>query len=182
MVDIRVFVSKLMVIHMRNSAFSILEKVLNLMLTPLCYNWYILLHRVTKKELNCYEIPTPLDIIQAISLGIKLDKEDLHMYIVYRSPNSSPENNSKINNFINSVKDNSVIVGDFNYPDINWELLTGTLHTQEFLDVLSEKHLNQHVTFPTHQAGNILDLVFSNVPNLFRINFFFFYLFCNIYK
>ena len=122
----------------------------------------------TKKELNCYEIPTPLDIIQAISLGIKLDKEDLHMYIVYRSPNSSLENNSKINNFINSVKDNSIIVGDFNYPDINWELLTGTLHTQEFLDVLSEKHLNQHVTFPTHQAGNILDLVLSNVPNLIQ--------------
>ena len=35
----------------------------------------------TKKELNCYELPTPLDIIQVISLGIKLDKEDLHMYI-----------------------------------------------------------------------------------------------------
>ena len=43
---------------------------------------------------------------------------------VYRSPNSSEENNTKLNNFIKSLGDmkntNLIMIGDFNYPKISW--------------------------------------------------------------
>ena len=86
-----------------------------------------------KNELKCYEIPSPSTAIQIASFKITLDKDDLDMYIVYRSPNSSQENNSRINDVISSVEKNSIIVGDFNYPMIDWNLLTGNPQEREFL-------------------------------------------------
>ena len=120
----------------------------------------------TKSELSCHEVATPGDIIQTVSLQINLASDKLNVYIVYRSPNSSQENNAKINDFISHVEQNAVIVGDFNYPSINWDLLNGNPQERDFLEILSEKHLHQHVSFPTHNSGNILDLVLSSCPNL----------------
>ena len=121
-----------------------------------------------KSTLICHEITTPPDIIQVAAIQTKLNKDSLNTYIVYRSPNSSTENNSRLNELLRTVPRNSVIVGDFNYPSINWELLSGNTHAMEFIDAIGENFLSQHVSFPTHDCGNILDLVISNIPS--RIN------------
>ena len=118
-----------------------------------------------KSTLICHEIALSSDIIQAGAIQIKLTDQCLNIYVIYRSPNSSLENNMQINQLIRDIPENSVILGDFNYPNVNWELLTANGHATDFLDAVNENFLTQHVTFQTHDGGNILDLVMSNIPN-----------------
>ena len=67
---------------------------------------------------------------------------------------------------MNTIQEHHVILtGDFNYPNIDWELLSGSGNAVDFLDAIGENFLSQHVTFPTHDCGNTLDLVISNIPN-----------------
>ena len=63
----------------------------------------------------------------------------------------------------------SVIVGDFNMPNINWSCLKnvgGTSKQEKFLDAVTNMGLTQYVDFPTHEKGNILDLVFGDQNGL----------------
>ena len=60
---------------------------------------------------------------------------------------------------------NSILIGDFNFPKINWSLEVGSdQKSRNFLDIIDETQLTQLVDFPTHVKGNILDLVLTNVP------------------
>ena len=65
-----------------------------------------------------------------------------------------------------------LLVGDFNYSDINWETLTvndsssAPQSSEEFLEVLSTCALCQHVSEPTRfkhgVSPSLLDLVITN--------------------
>ena len=62
---------------------------------------------------------------------------NLTLGVIYRSPNSSPEDNHTLINTINSIskkhlnhKNKLIIMGDFNFPGINWDLET-TKHVNE---------------------------------------------------
>jgi len=61
-----------------------------------------------------------------------------------------------------------VLMGDFNYPDIDWSvhscLPTASEDSQLFLDCLDDNFLSQHVTVPTRK-DSILDLVISDDPD-----------------
>ena len=62
------------------------------------------------------------------------DKTSLHILCLYRSPNSSPENNNLLNQLIlntSLIGEKLLILGDFNFPTINW-------------DNLSTPHLSNH--------------------------------------
>ena len=50
-----------------------------------------------------------------------------------------------------------LITGDFNIHTDNYS----DLHSQQFLSLLNNANLTQHVNFPTHQAGRTLDLVIT---------------------
>ena len=50
-----------------------------------------------------------------------------------------------------------LITGDFNIHADNHS----DLHSQQFLSLLNNANLTQHVNFPTHQAGHTLDLVIT---------------------
>ena len=54
-----------------------------------------------------------------------------------------------------------LIMGDFNYPDINWNLLRSDNAGQKFLKFVMDCYLEQHVHQPT-RVNNILDLVFTS--------------------
>ena len=55
------------------------------------------------------------------------------------------------------------INGDFNSPDICWSTLTGQVPSSISLCNLTFNHnLSQLVDIPTHNSGNILDLVLSS--------------------
>lgn len=52
-------------------------------------------------------------------------------------------------------------MGDFNYPDINWNLLRSDKAGHKFLKLVMDCYLEQHVHQPT-RLNNTLDLVFTS--------------------
>ena len=57
-------------------------------------------------------------------------------------------------------------MGDFNYEGINWETgETSNKAEEEFMDVISDCYLEQHVRVPTVES-NILDLILTTESNM----------------
>ena len=91
---------------------------------------------------------------------------------VYRRPGSTKENNDKLAELLKYLVDSCgrnklMIVGDFNYPNINWELLySDNPEEMDFIETLNDNFLSQHVHHPTrargHDTPHILDLVVTN--------------------
>ena len=88
----------------------------------------------------------------------------LNILLIYRSPNSSEENNNQLCNIIQEVPENTILIGDFNYPKINWQGVSNDRKSENFVDCVQAKNLEQMVEFPTHIKGNLLDLVLTNAP------------------
>ena len=87
---------------------------------------------------------------------------NLHFGVVYRSPNSTSENNDLLSGLVSLIKDKHVVmVGDFNYPNIDWKARTSSASASSFLDCVNDSSLYQHVDFPT-RGRNTLDLVLSS--------------------
>ena len=62
-----------------------------------------------------------------------------------------------------------ILIGDFNFPDIDWDSLSGDHHHSNiFCDIVYRFNLLQYVEQPTHKMGNILDLVLSNDTDLVK--------------
>ena len=69
-------------------------------------------------------------------------------------------------------------MGDFNIPNIDWEKNAirpnsgySSIAASKLLTIMEEHGLTQHVNLPTHTQGNsnnILDLVLTNRPDLFK--------------
>ncbi len=89
---------------------------------------------------------------------------------VYRSPNSSEENNESLVKMLEWVcrKKEVLIFGDFNLPNVDWDLLTGGNKLEQmFVDCFQEGLLTQHVEFPTrYNPDNILDLILTTDEEL----------------
>ena len=111
------------------------------------------------------------------SIWCTLDKgqgEKWLISLVYRSPSSTMENNTKLlENIKWALRDHKpthfMLFGDFNLPTINWEL--GNCPDAEesmpskFLDTINDLFLYQHVQGSTRFRGDQhsrLDLIFSN--------------------
>ena len=45
----------------------------------------------------------------------------IHVIEVYRSQNSSETNNQELNKLLSNIKNNTVLIGDFNFSKIDWE-------------------------------------------------------------
>ena len=102
---------------------------------------------------------------------LKLDSnEQMLIGAIYRSPNSNVANSRQLIEFINTAVglkyDYTVLVGDFNYPNINWKDWTTPFnHTHpefQFIECLRDNFMNQYISKPTRyregQTANILDL------------------------
>ena len=92
---------------------------------------------------------------------------------VYRSPGSSSMNNEKLNTLINEAANykhtHFLLLGDFNYPSIDWDVWnTISDNSPDFnlIQCLRDNALFQHVMCPTRgrmgNRSNILDLVITN--------------------
>jgi hypothetical protein len=97
------------------------------------------------------------------------DDIDLLVGVVYRSGLSKDEMNEKLIHVIQSLgecKKDIVIMGDFNYREINWELTQATTAKSEmFLDSVLDNMWTQHVTKPT-RGDSLLDLVITSTPEM----------------
>jgi len=93
--------------------------------------------------------------------------------VCYQSSNYTivgHDSNDSLNQLIKDINDKHfLMMGDFNYPDINWLQLTvddsASTDCKELFHCFNECFLTQHVT--EYTRGNaVLDLVFSREPEL----------------
>ena len=123
-----------------------------------------------------------VEFIEACVVEVRLSGSDMLLFAcIYRSPTKtahSDDNNNKLNSLIKEIassKNHShkCIVGDFNFPTINWNNWT-TPHMEEskeekFLDALRDSFLHQHVDEPTRCRGtddpSIVDLILTSEAN-----------------
>ena len=133
----------------------------------------------SKLELDSSISQIDCNFQEGLTLEIKLRGHDcLSFTCVYRSPtksDTSAENCIKLNNMlINIAKDKKYthrcIIGDFNYKDINWELMA-TLKgegsdEEKFLRAIQDSYLHQNILEPTRKRGDdepsILDLIITD--------------------
>ena len=102
------------------------------------------------------------------------DADTLLIGVFYRSPNSSRENHDKLRDLIHEAvsrkSSHLLLMGDFNYNDIDWRLETSPPRLDHpamaFKECLRDCYLFQRVKDPTYyretQTPNTLDLIISN--------------------
>jgi hypothetical protein len=113
---------------------------------------------------------------EIVSCEIKIKgSRNILIQTIYRSPNSTEENNDLINQeILNSSKEYSkiLILGDFNYPNIEWtdpnNPTPNCNNSEKFLETIKQSFL--HVFRPTHmrvlQNPTTIDLIFTTEYNM----------------
>ena len=96
-------------------------------------------------------LPNQCNFKQYIGLEVIGKNCSKNIYLMYRSPNSPPDNNSELCKFFDELKSNCLVVGDFNYPGIDWESNTADRKSAEFLHTVEDKFLTQLNYSPSHQ-------------------------------
>ncbi len=134
-----------------------------------------------KNHLNATEAPIPQDATceEVVAAEFSLKGGDRQLVMgVYRSPNSSADNNIKLNSMIRNAEQwgysHILILGDFNHPEITWddggEVTRNCQTATDFLDAVNDAYLHQHVEILTRhrvdQVSNTLDLVFTNEESM----------------
>jgi len=121
------------------------------------------------------EVTLAADYDTAVWCEVRLEGHDsLLVGVVYRSPGTrtTDTQNSNmmamISEAVGKKTSHVLIMGDFNFPGIDWNSLTSSASSQEqlFLEEYQDWFLWQHTTRPTRfrgqQTANILDLVMTN--------------------
>ena len=90
--------------------------------------------------------------------------EKYYIYLVYRPPSSGQENKELLSELVREASRNSLMIGDFNLPGIDWDDGVAEARDQPFVKAMQDSFFRQLVDFPTHTKGNILDLVITNIP------------------
>lgn len=117
----------------------------------------------------------PYNFDESVWCSINLKNSDkLLIGGIYRSPNSSKDNNRQLNIVIKAAVNlgysHILIAGDFNFRDIEWSTIecTSSIMSDDsiFIENIRDVYLTQHIVQPTrHRAGqqdSCLDLVFTN--------------------
>ncbi|RMB99816.1 hypothetical protein DUI87_23593 [Hirundo rustica rustica] len=115
-------------------------------------------------------IETNDDEVESLWVKIKgkANKADILLGVCYRPPNQDEEVDNLFYKQLNNVSGSSalVLVGDFNLPDIFWELNTAEKQqSRKFLECVEDNFLSQLVSKPT-RGGTVLDLLFTNRDGL----------------
>ena len=131
---------------------------------------------------NSYEATTIPNLnsifTSSMFLKVKLGKDKQFVFgSVYRSPNSSIEENEnlclqiqEVAGLFRSLDHKYVITGDFNFPEIDWVALTCNKNkdhrASKFFHVCQENFMHQFIKNPTHhralQSPTLIDLILSN--------------------
>ena len=121
-----------------------------------------------RKEVNAWEEEVTTDFNQLTTIKIKIRNKIFAVHTVYRSPNSTETNDDDLVKWVRSLRGNYIIIGDFNFPGIKWDVGRSDAKGRSFHDECNNKFLIQHVDEPTHRSGNILDLVLTNDERLVK--------------
>ena len=58
-----------------------------------------------------------------------------------------------------------MIVGDFNFSEIDWVNNSSTARSKVFLDTVNDLFLSQMLNFPSHNSGTMPDLILTDLPH-----------------
>ena len=135
----------------------------------------------TKTSLSIREVEMETFLRIPLLLCVSLhDQEKLLVGCVYRSPSSGTQNNEALNKLprmiVNRQESHIIIVGDFNFLGIDWEVwyigVTPQHPAHQFIETLLDIYFHQHVTETTrHRQGqelSILCLVITNVNEMIK--------------
>jgi endonuclease/exonuclease/phosphatase family metal-dependent hydrolase len=84
--------------------------------------------------------------------------------LVYRPPAAPVNSILELEEAVKTAGKNSLLIGDFNLPDIDWERGIAGGRSADFVAAVEDNMMEQLVTFPTQEKGNTLDLVITNIP------------------
>ena len=135
-----------------------------------------------KKGLNIRHVTSfgsvqklPTDNFKLLCVDLFTDSNQLRFICVYIPPLYSTDLNvvTKVCNIISNLSKTSrktFIIGDFNFPNINWKTLdegndpekTPVKPHEYFVQFCLRNCLRQFVTEATHTKGNILDILLCN--------------------
>ena len=128
-----------------------------------------------RTEICADKVVMETDFQESVWCSIKLQNSDsLLIGCIYKSPNCSNENCLELFQLFGKVKDmrysHKLIMGDFNFRDINWSDMSTSSNEQQnstlFIESIRDSFMFQHVLEPTRYRANnepsILDLIFSN--------------------
>ena len=95
-----------------------------------------------------------IDVDPQPQQSCKFKIDDLFVTLVYRPQSAPADNVSKLAEYLQKAEKNSILIGDFNLPDIDWRGGTAKGKSREFLDAMEESDMTQLVEFVTHVKGN----------------------------
>lgn len=110
---------------------------------------------------NSYEI---------LSVDVILEGHKIRIVAVYRTPSCSTFHSHQLSKAVSDLlvcNYPSIVLGDFNYPDIDWINLEKPLPSSsgDFVDMVRSHNLEQLVKEPTRR-GHILDILLTNYSSL----------------
>ena len=120
------------------------------------------------KKFSSSLVPSPPDI-EVITTRFH-NPNPFIICVTYIPPNSGEGYHHSLSNYFTELSKELcpiILIGDFNFPDIDWATLQGTSSTSNrFCELLFQLNFTQLIDQPTHIHGNILDLVITNTEEL----------------
>jgi hypothetical protein len=95
---------------------------------------------------------------------VKFKVSDIILHLVYRPPSAPVDSITELAAIVKGAAKGSLLVGDFNLPDIDWARGEARGRAGEFCEAVRDSLMEQLVDFPTQVKGNTLDLVLTNIP------------------
>ena len=121
-----------------------------------------------RHDLNPVVITQNTDTVEHLSVQIQTKVTKFAVCIVYRPPGQTQELDTIMYRNLSSItqRHHSVILGDFNLPQINWQTLQGVeAESHRMLQFVEDNFLFQLVTEPTRE-NNLLDLILTTQEHL----------------
>lgn len=119
-----------------------------------------------REDLVSFETSDDLIQCESVWVAIQTKNGEINFGVCYRSPNAEVK---EVDNLYSTIRRYSnkaaIIMGDFNYGDIDWKLERATGKAGDFIDIVHDCFLSQHVKDHTRE-DSILDLVLSTEPGL----------------
>ena len=131
---------------------------------------------MVKKSLKSKQVYMNSSFSEGLFAEIKLRNHDrLIVALIYRSESEGNIMADELNKLICELNSKGythiLIMGDFNYRNIDWFSMSSTVQIEnKFIDCISEAYLTQHIDEPTRWRGSdnpsLIDLVITNEEDM----------------